>query len=109
TATVRPEPNSSIFGLRPKLWIYNAFYTEKEKGLKHWIQTKLGEPPVLLSDIDTSSVSQIMSNRLHNRGYFNNYVESTTSIKKKKATIQWNARVSEPYRIRNVKYTLADS
>lgn len=109
SATVRPTPNASILGLRPKLWIYNAFYTEKEKGLKHWIQTKLGEPPVLLSTVDTTSINNTMTARLHNRGYFYNTVVSDTTIKKKKATIKWTATVEEPYRIRNIAYTLSDS
>ena len=108
-ATVRPKPNFSILGWRPKLSIYNAFYTEKKKGIGHWIMTKLGEPPVLLSEVDTASVSTIMSNRLHNRGYFNNSVRSTTTVKNKKATIDWTARVGEPYRIRKIAYTLHDS
>ena len=109
SATVRPQPNASILGMRPKLAIYNAFYTEKEKGLKHWIMTKLGEPPVLFSEVDTASISQVMSNRLHNRGYFNNTVGSTASIKDKKATIDWTANIGEPYRIRKIEYTLQDS
>ncbi|MFD2515022.1 BamA/TamA family outer membrane protein [Pontibacter locisalis] len=109
SATVRPEPNASILGWRPKLGIYNAFYTEKEKGIKHWIMTKLGEPPVLLSEVDTGSISTVMSNRLHNRGYFNNTVSSSATIEKKKATIDWTARVGEPYRLRNIKYTWHDS
>jgi len=108
-ATVRPKPNASILGLRPKLWIYNAFYTKKEKGIKHWIQTKLGEPPVLLSAVDTGSISGVMSSRLVNRGYFNNVVTSETTIKEKMANIQWTATVGEPYRIRNIEYTLNDS
>ncbi len=106
---VRPQPNASLLGWRPKLGIYNAFYTEKEKGIKHFIMTKFGEPPVLLSAVDTGNVSQIMSNRLHNRGYFNNEVGSTTTIKGKKASIDWQAKVGEPYRIRKVEYTLSDS
>ncbi|MBW7467485.1 BamA/TamA family outer membrane protein [Pontibacter aydingkolensis] len=109
SATVRPKPSGSILGLRPKLWIYNTFYTEKEKGLKHFIMTKLGSPPVLISQVDTGSVSQVMSNRLHNRGYFNNSVSSAITSKNKKATIQWTANVSEPYRIRKIEYTLNDS
>ena len=109
TATVKPEPNMAILGLRPKLWIYNTFYTEKKKGIKHWIQNKLGEPPVLISQVDTTSLNTVMSTRLHNRGYFNNYVVSKTTIKNKKATIDWTATVSEPYRIRKVEYTLEDT
>ncbi|PVY42173.1 translocation and assembly module lipoprotein TamL [Pontibacter virosus] len=107
--TVRPKPNASILGMRPKLWIYNTFYTEKEKGLKNWIQNKLGEPPVLLSEVDTSSINEVMHARLHNRGYFYNSVQSDTTIKKKMATIAWTATVHEPYRIRNISYTLSDS
>jgi outer membrane protein assembly factor BamA len=109
SGTVRPKPNASILGWRPKLGIYNAFYTEKEKGLKRWIMNKFGEPPVLLSTVDTNSVSSVMSARLHNRGYFNNTVGSATEVKDKKATIQWNALVGEPYRIRKIAYTLNDS
>ncbi|MBB6611696.1 BamA/TamA family outer membrane protein [Pontibacter sp. Tf4] len=108
-AAVRPKPNFSLLGMRPKLAIYNTFYTEKDKGLKHWIQTKLGEPPVLLSTVDTATVSLVMSNRLHNRGYFNNSVQSKTNVRKKTATIDWTAYVSQPYRIRQVVYTIADS
>jgi hypothetical protein len=109
SATVRPQPNASILGMRPKLWIYNAFYTEKEKGLKNWIQNKIGEPPVLLSEVDTSSINDVMHARLHNRGYFYNTVVSDTTVKKKKATITWTATVQEPYRIRNIEYTKSDS
>lgn len=107
--TVRPEPNASILGLRPKLAIYNAFYTEKEKGLSHWIMTKLGEPPILLSELDTGSISSVMSSRLHNRGYFNNSIGSTAEVKNKKGTVTWIARVGEPYRLRKIAYTLDDS
>jgi len=109
SATVRPKPNFSILGMRPKLAIYNTFYTEKEKGIKHWIQTKLGEPPVLISTVDTGSVNKVMSGRLHNRGYFNNAIVSKTNIKNKKATIDWTAYISEPYRLRKIEYTLSDS
>lgn len=109
SATVRPEPNFSILGWRPALGIYNAFYTEKESGIRHWIMTKFGEPPVLYSELDTGSVSTIMSNRLHNRGYFNNTVESATTIENKKATVDWTASVGEPYRLRKIEYTLNDS
>ncbi|NEM98522.1 translocation and assembly module lipoprotein TamL [Pontibacter burrus] len=109
SGTVRPKPNFSFLGMRPKLAIYNTFYTEKEKGLKNWIQDKLGEPPVLLSTVDTASVSEVMRGRLHNRGYFNNDVRSKINLKKKTATIDWFATVSEPYRIRQIVYTSTDS
>ncbi|WP_242929281.1 BamA/TamA family outer membrane protein [Pontibacter vulgaris] len=108
--TVRPKPNASILGLRPKLWIYNAVGpTKKEKGLKHFIKNKLGEAPVLLSQVDTNRVGGVMSSRLHNRGYFDNEVESATKVKKKMATITWTATVEPPYRLRNIKFPEDDS
>ncbi|MFD2247853.1 BamA/TamA family outer membrane protein [Pontibacter ruber] len=108
--TVRPKPNASILGLRPKLWIYNAVEpTKKEKGLKHFIKNKLGEAPVLISQVDTNSISGVMGTRLHNRGYFDNEVVSATTVKKKKATINWTATVEGPYRLRNIKFPENDS
>ncbi|PRY08897.1 outer membrane protein assembly factor BamA [Pontibacter ummariensis] len=105
---VKPEPNTSFLGLYPKLWIYNTFYTEKDKGIKNWIQTKFGEEPVLLSEVDTSALNEIMSNRLHNRGYFNNNIQSNAIVENQKAVINWAAFIGEPYTIRNIEYTLVE-
>src|SRR5688572_27699701 len=49
---INPEPNSSIFGMRPRLWVYYNTNTEKKKGLKYFIKNKIGQPPVYLSDVD---------------------------------------------------------
>ncbi|QCR23121.1 BamA/TamA family outer membrane protein [Pontibacter sp. SGAir0037] len=108
--TVRPKPNSSILGLRFKLWIYNAMGdTADTGGIKGWIKEKVGEPPVLLSQVDTTTIADVMSSRLNNLGYFDNEVGSTTQIKKKKATVEWKASVQPPYRIRNIVYPEGDS
>jgi outer membrane protein insertion porin family len=42
---VRPVPNSSILGLRIKLWIYNK--THARRNFIQKIFSKYGEPPVL--------------------------------------------------------------
>ncbi|HYC30059.1 MAG TPA: hypothetical protein VEB42_14600, partial [Chitinophagaceae bacterium] len=47
----RPKPNSKLLGMRPKLAIYNMFRNAK-KGLFKNLRDKLGEPPVLLSQLD---------------------------------------------------------
>src|SRR5690606_30813968 len=41
---LRPSPNSSILGLRHKLFIYNLARSAKtEKGIKGWLKYKVGE------------------------------------------------------------------
>src|ERR1700742_4141461 len=39
---LRPQPNSSILGLRVKLWVYNKTRTNKKRGLAHYLNTHIG-------------------------------------------------------------------
>src|SRR6476661_396676 len=72
---VRPKPNTKILGLRPKLWFYNIAGTpKKNKGLRYWVKTKLGEPPVLFSQVSIERNIDILNNRMDNRGYFRSTV-----------------------------------
>jgi len=72
TEQLVPKPNKSIFGLRPKLYIYNnTAEPKKEKGLRYWLKYKVGEKPVLLSDVDIEFNRQIIENYSENQGYFN--------------------------------------
>src|SRR5581483_10863739 len=44
---LRPKPNSQFLGMRPALWLYYKIGTPKKpKGVKNWLKTKLGQPPV---------------------------------------------------------------
>ena len=46
---LRPKPNSSFLGLRPRLYIYNITKEpKKQKGIRFWLKYKIGEKPVLL-------------------------------------------------------------
>src|SRR5581483_2086544 len=49
---IRPKPNSKILGLRFKLWVYEKTKTNKRRGLRHYLNTHFGEPPVLMSSVD---------------------------------------------------------
>src|SRR6202012_558784 len=70
SSLLRPQPNSNILGLRYKLWIYEKTRTNKNRGLKHYLNTHFGEPPVLAGSIDLVKNSTILQNRLQNEGYF---------------------------------------
>ncbi|GAB2544949.1 translocation and assembly module lipoprotein TamL [Rufibacter soli] len=106
-AAIRPQPNTSFLGLRPKLWIYNAMGgNKKTKGIANWVKTRLGEPPVLLSEAHPDRVQGQMVNRLYNNGYFSPTLEFKvdTTSKKKMATVNYSATVGRQYMIQQVQF-----
>ena len=83
---IYPEPNRKFLGLvRLRLWFYYlAGQTKKNKGFKHWLKYKLGEPPVLLEYVNQENVSHLISSNAFNRGHFKTVVSQETEIKKKR-------------------------
>jgi outer membrane protein insertion porin family len=104
-ALVRPKPNSSLLGLRVKLWLY--YKTKKRKGFIQKFFSKYGEPPVLISQVDLEKNSSIMQNRLQNESYFQATVSGDTIGKKKTAKAVFTALPGPPYIIRNVTFPVA--
>lgn len=102
---VRPKPNSTFLGLRPKLYVYNIMGTpKKEKGLRHWLKTKVGEPPILYSQVDLEYNKSILQNFGENNGYFNIQTSANSTIKGKKATAEYIVNPRKQYKIREVKF-----
>lgn len=98
----RPKPNASILGLRPKLWFWNIGDTPKKKFSVKRLIKNLGEPPVLLSDLNLKSNVDILENNLENSGYFKASVAGDTNIVKRRATAVYTARAGKRYRINEV-------
>ncbi|MFD0794983.1 BamA/TamA family outer membrane protein [Mucilaginibacter litoreus] len=99
---IRPKPNSSLLGMRIKLWLYY-----KTKNRSNFIQkflSKYGEPPVLASQVDLEKNSEIMQNRLQNISYFQATVSGDTIAKEKTAKAVFTARTGPSYTIRNVTF-----
>ncbi|MFD1630969.1 BamA/TamA family outer membrane protein [Pseudopedobacter beijingensis] len=102
---IRPKPNSSFFGLRPKLFFYNiAGETKKEKGIRYWIKNKLGEPPVYASKLDVQYNVDVLQNRVENLGYFRAHSEGDTTSKNKKVTAHYLVQPGVQYKIRKVVF-----
>ncbi|MTI27520.1 BamA/TamA family outer membrane protein [Fulvivirga kasyanovii] len=100
-----PEPNVKLLGSRPKVWFYNiAGEPKKEKGLKHWMKTKLGAPPVYYSDVDISRNVNLLENKLNNEGFFQAYVNYEVKEGKLANSIVFKAHISEPYRYDTVRF-----
>ena len=68
---LRPKPNSSFLGLRPRLYIYNITKEpKKQKGIRYWLKYKIGEKPVLLGDVDREFNKKIIVNYSENKRFF---------------------------------------
>ena len=51
-----PIPNKTIFGFPYRVWVwYLIGEPKKQKGFKYWLSVKLGEPPILSTQINTKA------------------------------------------------------
>lgn len=101
---VFPKPNKSFWGMRPTLFFHNLRNPNKKKGLGYWLSKKLGENPVLLSDIDIEYNKKLIVNRLENKGYFNVRAIAEANTKTKTATIEYLVTPNAQFLIREVSY-----
>lgn len=104
---LRPKPNSSILGLRPKLYFYNlAGEPKKEKGVRYWLRNKVGQPPVLFSQVDLAYNESILQNYAENKGYYKVRTESdsTGTSKNRKVTAEYIVRPGYRYKIKSVTF-----
>lgn len=102
---LRPKPNRTILGLRPKLYIYNiAGEPKKEKGFRNWLRTKVGEPPVLFSQVDLDYNADILQNYSENKGYFKTRTAADSTSSGKKAKAKYTVTTGPQYKIREVLF-----
>lgn len=100
-----PQPNSSFLGLRPRLYIYNITKEpEKDKGLRHWLKYRVGQEPVLLSDVDREFNREIIVNYSENKGYFNAKANYDTLSKNKRAEVVYTVHPGGRYHISQVDF-----
>jgi outer membrane protein assembly factor BamA len=102
---LRPRLNSKVLGIRVRLWIFNiAGKSTKNKGFKHWLKYKVGEPPVLASPTMLEKNRDVLQNHLENKGFFKDTVMLSTSVKNKKLKAIYTAQFGPQYTIRNVAF-----
>jgi outer membrane protein assembly factor BamA len=106
---LRPKHNKRFLGIPIKLLIYSFWgKPEKDKGLGNWISRKAGEAPVLLSDVRRGYQTNLILNRLENRGYFHAQVESDSTASKRKITLEYHVEPGKQFLIDTI-YFPADS
>jgi len=104
---LRPQPNKTYFGMRPKLWKYNFAGEAPKSKFGKWLK-RTGEPPVLLSSIKPGVTSAIIDAKLFNLGIFKSYTESRIVEKKRTARIIYTSHIHKPYRIKDLIYDISD-
>ena len=105
-----PKPNKQILGLRPKLLVYNwVGQPKKDKGIRYWLRTKVGEAPVLFSKVDLDYNASILRNFMENKGYFKTRVSADSTAKNKRATAEYTILSKKQYKIKSVQFPVDSS
>lgn len=104
---VRPVPNKSYLGLRPKLWLYLMAGDEPYNKFETWLR-KNGEEPVLLSNVKPGATASVMDAALYNNGIFNSYTQYEIAEKKHTAKVIYTSYIHKPYVIKNLIYAISD-
>jgi len=101
----RPRPNKSILGIKFKLFVYNlAGEPKKPKGFRNWLRTKVGEPPVLLSDVKLKYNNDVLTSYLISQGYLQSVVTGDTVVKGKKGHAVYTAQTGQRYKINSISF-----
>lgn len=102
---ITPKPNSTVLGMRPGVWLYYVAGTpRKKKGLKNFIKNKLGQPPVLMKDVNAERTAKVLNGQLFNDGYFKSSVSAEVKIKGKEGKVIYTVSISRPYRLDTIRY-----
>lgn len=96
---IRPKPNKKQLLGRVGLWAHYKGTREKSSFITKFLNKKIGEEPVYLSMVQPAKTSELMENRLENKGHFYSEVSYHTIEKRKKAFVTYHAEVSQPYKL----------
>jgi outer membrane protein assembly factor BamA len=97
-----PKPNEKFLWMRPAL-ARNNMLSDSAKTKKFW-KNKVSEP-VIVSLVKPNQIVRAISNRMFHSGYFHNSVDfDTIRIGNKRAKLQYNITLKEPYRIGTINF-----
>ena len=107
---LRQNANHRVLGgLKLQLAFYNMSGRDSTKWYNRWIQ-RVGTPPVIYDSTLTLASQEQLHTALSNRGYINNtvtYRVKTDSVKRK-ARVDYDITLGEPYYIRSIDYDIPD-
>lgn len=102
---IQPKPNKKFLGMRTGVWFYYIAGTpKKDKGLKNFIKTKLGTPPVFFSEATPQRTARTLAGQLNNEGYFNSQASYELKERKYETSVIYNIKLPRPYRLDTINY-----
>ena len=107
---LRQTANHRVLGgLKLQLAFYNMSGRDSSNWFNRWIQ-RVGTPPVIYDSTLTVASAEQLHTALSNRGYINNEVTYRVNADsaKRKARVEYDITLNEPYRIRSISYEIPD-
>jgi outer membrane protein insertion porin family len=104
---IRPQPNKSYLGMRPRLWLYMVTGDNPNTWLGKWLR-KRGQAPVYLSSVKPGATAGIMDARLFNIGIFNVNTGYEVIEKEHSAKVIYTSYIHKPYTFGELTYAIAD-
>jgi outer membrane protein insertion porin family len=104
---IRPDPNSSFLGIRPRLWMHNTAGDDPKTWLGKWLK-KTGREPVLLSSVKQDATTEFIDARLFNIGIFHAYTDFKIIEKKRTARVIYSSYIHTPYTVSEYTYNISD-
>lgn len=105
--SVRPLPNTSYFGLRPQVWMYESAGENPKSKFKKWLK-KTGQAPVLLSQVKPQVTAAVIDAKLFNIGIFNSMTEFKIVAKEHTAIIVYTSYIHTRYKVQEMTYSISD-
>jgi hypothetical protein len=84
-----PAPNQKIAFMRLPLISYSISKPSDKKRINYFLHEKFGEPPVLLSQANPTSMRRRMITQMHDLGFLNARVSDSVVINGRKSTIDF--------------------
>jgi outer membrane protein insertion porin family len=103
SAVVEPEPNETLFGMRPAVWIYGTTKEPKGKGFRYFLKNNLGKPPVIYDPTIPEKTIRLLENRLFNNGYFKSKVICEVKEKQKEVSLEYEVSLKQPFTINEIQ------
>ncbi len=107
---VRQQPNRRILGFyRFHLNVYQFADRGRETRIRNWMKNTIGEAPVIYNPAFVDQTIRQFELYMQNKGYFNAQVSHDVNFRGKRAIVNYKVQANEPYIIRGIDYSIADS